>query len=166
MSLVILSVSEILRLQWKEVRQHEREVHLTDTKTGFSRRPISEEALAAINSIERRPGCPHVFRSPRKLTLPMDYTLVRKVFRRIASRSGVANCTLHTVRHWFSTITANSVSNHRVGMALTGHKSHAAYMTYGHEEREQARALADQIGALTRALGEGKNIVSLRKEGF
>jgi hypothetical protein len=51
-------------------------------------------------------------------------------------------------------------------MALTGHKSHAAYMTYGHEEREQARALADQIGALTRALGEGKNIVSLRKEGF
>jgi integrase len=154
-------ISEILRLQWKEVRQQEREVHLADTKTGFSRRPISEEALAAISAVERLPGCPYVFRSPRKPTLPMEYTLVRKVFQRIALQSGVANCTLHTVRHWFSTVTANNVSNHRVGMALTGHKSHAAYMTYVHEEREQARALADQIGAFTRSLGE--NVVSLKK---
>jgi integrase len=159
-------ISEILRLQWKEVRQGERELHLTDTKTGFSKRFVSEEALAVINSIERLPGCPFVFRSPRDPKLPIEYTLVRKVFKRITSRAGVPNCTLHTIRHWFSTMTANNVSNHRVGMALTGHKSHAAYMTYVHGEKEQAKALAAQIGMFTRSLtdeGESRKVAALRK---
>ncbi len=159
-------ISEILGLQWKEVRQGERELHLTDTKTGFSKRFVSEEALAVINSIERLPGCPFVFRSPRDPKLPIEYTLVRKVFKRITSRAGVPNCTLHTIRHWFSTMTANNVSNHRVGMALTGHKSHAAYMTYVHGEKEQAKALAAQIGMFTRSLtdeGESRKVAALRK---
>jgi integrase len=156
-------ISEILQLQWKEVRPEEKEIHLTQTKTDDSQRPISADALAVIESVERRPGCPFVFRSPRKPTEPIEYTFVRKVFKRIATRAGVSNCTLHTVRHWFSTMTANTVSNHRVGMRLTGHKSHAAYMTYVHEEREQARALADQIGAFTRSLGEDENVVPIRK---
>jgi integrase len=56
----------------------------------------------------------------------------------------VKNCTLHTLRHWTATMTANSVSNARVGMALTGHKSRAAYMNYVHAEKDLARALADQ----------------------
>jgi integrase len=156
-------ISEILGLQWREVRQDEMELHLRDTKTGFSRRPISREALAAINSVERRPGCPFVFRSPRNPTQPVEYTLVRKTFKRLTTRAGVPNCSLHTMRHWFSTITANTVSNPRVGMALTGHKSHAAYMTYVYGEKEQARALAEQIGAFTRSLSEGENVVPIGK---
>jgi hypothetical protein len=48
-------------------------------------------------------------------------------------------------------------------MELTGHKSHAAYMTYVHSEKEQARALAEQIGAFTRSLSDGENVVSLKK---
>jgi integrase len=77
----------------------------------------------------------------------------------------VNNCTLHTLRHWFATLTANSVSNPRVGMALTGHKSLSAYMNYVHGDREQARALADQLGAFSASLAGGGNIVQLRKSG-
>lgn len=36
-------------------------------------------------------------------------------------------------------------------MALTGHKSHAAYLRYAHSDREQAKAF-ERIGALTTAL--------------
>jgi hypothetical protein len=57
-------------------------------------------------------------------------------------------------------MTANSVSNHRVGMALTGHKSHAAYMNYVHGEREQARALADQLAALANRLARADSDVA------
>ena len=145
-------ISEILQLQWQDVRPDEMELHLRDTKTGFSRRPISPEALARINGMERRPGCPFVFRSPRNPTQPVEYTLVRKTFNQVAAKAGITNCTLHTMRHWFSTMTANNVSNPRVGMALTGHKSHAAYMNYVHGEKEQAKALAEQIGVFTRSL--------------
>jgi hypothetical protein len=38
-------------------------------------------------------------------------------------------------------------------MALTGHKSHAAYMNYIHGDKEQAHALADQLAALAKGLG-------------
>jgi hypothetical protein len=61
-------------------------------------------------------------------------------------------------------MTANSVSNQRVGMALTGHKSHAAYMNYVHGDKEQARALAEQLAALASGLAAaGANVVDLRK---
>jgi len=47
-------------------------------------------------------------------------------------------------------------------MALTGHKSHAAYLNYIHGDREQARALADQLAALANGLAKaGANLAAL-----
>jgi hypothetical protein len=57
-------------------------------------------------------------------------------------------------------MTANSVSNARVGMALTGRKSHAAYMNYIHGDKEQARALADQLAALANGLATADSNVA------
>ena len=88
---------------------------------------------------------------------------MRKAFERIADRAGVPNCTLHTIRHWFSTMTANSESNPRIGMALTGHKSHAAYLNYVHADRERARALAEQLGAFVRSMSGVDNVAPLQK---
>jgi integrase len=156
-------ISELLGLQWKEVRQDELELHLLGTKTGFSRRPISEEALDVINSVGRLPGCPFVFRSPKDPQKSIEYTTVRKAFKRIAESAGVPDCKLHTIRHWFSTMTANSVSNPQVGMALTGHKSHTAYLNYVHGNREQARALAEKLGAFVRSISATQNVTPLQK---
>jgi hypothetical protein len=41
------------------------ELHLPDTKSDFSRRPISVETLAAIDSVEPLAGAPFVFRAVR-----------------------------------------------------------------------------------------------------
>jgi integrase len=153
-------ISEPLRLRWPEIRREELELHLPDTKSGFSRRPISAATLAVLDSVERMPGVDFVFRGINDPTKPLSYSTVEKAFRRIADAAGVKDCTLHTIRHWFSTMTANSVSNHRVGMALTGHKSHAAYMNYVHGEREQAHALADQLAALADALARADSNVA------
>jgi hypothetical protein len=47
-------------------------------------------------------------------------------------------------------------------MALTGHKSHAAYMNYVHGDKQQARALAEQLAALASGLAAtGSNVVDL-----
>lgn len=155
--------SEILKLQWDDVRKDELELHLRDTKTGFSRRPISAEAMGIIEKVKRLPGCPFVFRSPRYPDQAVEYTAVRLAFKRMAEAAGVTRCTLHTVRHWFSTATAKRVSNPRVGMSLTGHKSHAAYMGYVHNEEDEARALADEIGAFAASLRRRDNVVPLQK---
>lgn len=145
-------ISELLGLRWDDIRREEMELHLADTKTGFSRRPVSVATLAALEGVERVPGTDFVYRDIKVPTEPLPYHKVEKAFRRLATAAGVKNCTLHTIRHWFSTMTANSVSNPRVGMALTGHKSHVAYMNYIHSDKEQARALADQLAAMATAL--------------
>ena len=155
-------IGEPLGLRWSEVRRDEMELHFSDTKSGFSRRPISAATLAVLDSVERMPGVEFVFRGIKDPTKPLSYNMVAKAFRRIAQRAGVQNCTLHTIRHWFVTMTANSVSNARVGMALTGHKSHAAYMNYVHGDKEQVRALADQLAALAIGLAKaGSNVAPL-----
>jgi integrase len=158
-------ISELLTLRWGYVRRDESELHLPDSKTGFSRRPISAATLAVFDSMERTPGIDFVFRGIKDPTKPLSYNTVAQTFCRLAQRAGVQNCTLHTIRHWFSTMTANSVSNQRVGMALTGHRSHAAYMNYVHGDKEQARALAEQLAALANGLaGANSNITVMRKK--
>ena len=149
-------ISEVLTLRDQDIRRDELELHLPDTKTGFSRRPISVAALAVLDSVERMPGVEFVFRAIKRPAASLGYSTVENAFRRIARRAGVERCTLHTIRHWFATMTANSVSNARVGMALTGHKSHAAYMNYVHGDKQQARALADQMAALASGLGKAE----------
>jgi len=118
-------ISELLTLRWQDIRRDEMELHLLDTKTGFSRRPISAAALAVLDGVERMPGIEFVFRAVMTPTAPLPYDTVEKAFRRISSRAGVERCSLHTVRHWFATMTANSAMPTRALLTLTGHKSHA-----------------------------------------
>lgn len=157
-------ISELRELRWEHIRRDEMELHLPDTKTGFSRRPISADTLAIFDRVERTVGCPFVFRAVKSATKPLPYSTVEKAFHRIVQAAGVQNCTLHTVRHWFSTATANSVNNPRVGMALTGHKSQQAYLMYVHGDKEQATALAEQLAELAKRLGQAEpNVTELPK---
>src|SRR5262249_49309041 len=122
--------------------------------------------LAVLDGVERMPGVDFVFRGIKDPTKPLSYNTIENAFRRIGEKTGVRKCTLHTIRHWFSTMTANSVSNPRVGMALTGHKSHVAYMNYIHADKEQARALAEQLAALASGLAAAdSNVTPIRERG-
>ncbi len=141
-------VSELLGLRWNHIRRNEMGLYLADTKTGFSRRPISSAALAVIDGMERIPAIPFVFPSVKSPSKELSYSTVEKAFGRIAEAAKIENCTLHTIRHWFATMTAYSVSNARVGMALTGRKSHASYMNYVHSDKDQAQALAEHIAKI------------------
>ena len=43
-------ISELLTLQWDHIRPDETELHLPDTKTGFSRRPISTNGVSGTTT--------------------------------------------------------------------------------------------------------------------
>jgi integrase len=157
-------IREILTLRWQDIRHDEIELHLVDTKTGFSRRQISPEALAVLDGVERMVGCPYVFRGISTPAKTLAYVTVEKTFRRIVAQAGVERCTLHTIRHWFATQTANSASNARVGMLLTGHKSLQAYMGYVHADKEQAHTLAATIGSRLVNRRAPSNVVPIVKK--
>jgi integrase len=156
-------ISEILSLRWSMVRRDEGELHLPDTKTGFSRRPISAATLDVLMSLERMPGVDFVFRNPRHPARPVSYSTVSKAFERIAKAAGVRNCSLHTLRHWFVTQAAARIKNPRIGMQLSGHKSTTAYLGYVHGNREEAAALAEDLAAL--ATGTVAEVHDLRRKG-
>jgi len=88
-------ISELLTLRWQSIRRDELELHLPDTKTGFSRRPISAAALAVFDGVKRMPGVEFVFRAVNTPTEPLPYNTAEKAFRRIVRRAGVERCTLH-----------------------------------------------------------------------
>jgi integrase len=157
-------ISELLNLRWEYIRRDEMELHLPDTKTGFSRRPISTDMLVLLDSVPRIPGVSFVFRSVKDPQKPLSYNTIAKAFSRIAAAAGLRDCSLHTLRHWVATMTANSEPNPHVGMAITGHKSHAAYLNYVHGDKERSRALVNQLAAFTRNLGSGEpHIVEMGK---
>ena len=166
-NLIVLTgfrVNEAIGLQWNHVEREAQEFRLPDTKTGHSVRPLGEATLTLIDKQERMPGCPYVFHVGAD---PVRYFNLNRYFHKVTAAAGIeGQVTIHTIRHYVCTQTANSTSNMRVAMAMSGHKSIAAYSTYLHAHRDQAKALADQIGDATLALGTApSNVSTMPKRG-
>ncbi len=139
---------ELVTLRRSFLRPEEGVVFLSDTKTGASPRPVSAAFFELIEQVEPAPGVDWVFWKPEDTEQHVTYSVVEKALRRVVEGAGLQGVTLHVIRHWFATQTANSVSNPRVGMALTGHRSYAAYVRYLHAEKEQAVNVAGDIASL------------------
>jgi len=153
--------NEVLTVRYVDIHRDELMLYLPDTKTGFSRRPISEAALAAIGSIERMPGVDFVFRAVHDPRQPLSLTTVQQAFGVLVDAAGVRRpCSLHTLRHRFATMTANASPNARVGMLLTGHKDQRAYLRYVHADDKQAAAMANQLAAQMTNLADAKSTVT------
>ena len=75
-----------------------------------------------------------------------------KAFSRLVARAGLDRASAHTFRHRFATQVANNADNIRVGMAVTGHRSVAAFLGYTHADRDRARKTVDKVGAEIAAL--------------
>ena len=146
-------INEILMLRWTHVRRDLGEAHLPDTKSGFSARPLAPAVLAVLEMIEHRPGVPWVLPGIRDAARPLDYDTVHKAFGRISARAGVYAITPHTLRHRVTTDVATASPNVRTGMAVTGHKSTAAFLGYVHAEKARAHAVAADVAERVAALG-------------
>ncbi len=151
-----LRAREAASLRHDAIRRDLGEVHLSDTKTGHSVRPLSPAALAVLDRLGHVVvGSPWVFPSTSDPKKPLSYGTLEKVSRRIGKRAGIQGFHLHQLRHRFATVIANAEPNPRVGMSLTGHRSYAAFVRYIHGDRERAKELAAKLGAVTAALANG-----------
>jgi hypothetical protein len=91
------------------------ELHLPNTESGFSRRPISPQALAAIDGVELMPGVPYVFALSEFLERPCPTTRCK----RLSVQSRDEGLQTAPLRRWVATMTANTISNPRIGTAIT-----------------------------------------------
>jgi integrase len=67
-------IEELLTLRWDYIRRDEMELRFPDTKSGFSRRPLSAQTLATIDTLKPIPGVPYVFRAVKNPRAPCPTT--------------------------------------------------------------------------------------------
>jgi integrase len=147
--------TEVATLRHDYLHHDRGEAHLPDTKTDFSARPLAREVFEQIEKLPLIVGSPWVFPAVKDATRPLSYDTLEDAFGKVRAKAGLTDVSLHTLRHRIVTEIAGEAKNLREGMAVSGHKSVAAYMGYVHADRDRVAAIAEAVTARIAAL-EGK----------
>jgi integrase len=140
---------EMLSLRWKEVDLAAHTARLTDTKTGYSIRPLSHSACDLLRQLSRSGEL--VFPASRGNDKPMIG--FRKVWLRIAGHAGIpADVTPHILRHSLASVAADLGYSELTIAALLGHRKASMTSRYAHHADavllQAADAVSDRIAEL------------------
>ncbi len=141
---------EVLSLTWREADTDARQLRLSDTKEGYSLRPLGQAAADALASLPRHPEGDHVIASGRT---GGRYVGLPRAWERIAKRANLKGVTLHTLRHSFAT-TANMLGCSEPTIAvMLGHSRGTVTSRYVHVVDATLLAAADRVsGTIARAM--------------
>ena len=133
--------NEILTLRWDAVDPDEREIRLSDSKTGARTVSLSPEAAAVLAGIPRMPDNPFVIagRAGRHLG-SLNYS-----WPRVRTRAGLRGVRLHDLRHSFaSRALALGETLPAIGRLL-GHSRVETTARYAHLADDSVRQVAIRI---------------------
>lgn len=124
---------EALKLRWDEVDFERAQARLTRTKTGFSARPLGEEALFLLASLPRCgewvfPGATGGHQRG-----------IQKTWERIRGAARLKKFRLHDLRHSFASAGVGAGLSLPVVGALLGHRSPTSTARYAHLSQETLR---------------------------
>lgn len=163
---------EICDLVWSNVDLEEGFLEWGDTKTGFMRKAITDEAKRLLKNADRYKDVDFV--CPAASLIKLRVETLEAAFERVMDEAEVKaneNATLHLIRHWFATKTYSNASIPLpLQMAIVGHKSVATAMRYAHvarEELQKATRLAEKqrSSALKAADKKGKILTFPKVKG-
>lgn len=166
-----LRISELASLKWSDIRFDDRALTIADesgfvdqgadrrsTKSSRSRNiPIRNELLSLLKAL--KPRGVYVFLGPRGGRLKPDTVrniLVREVISKLAAEfpkryAGVRSFEdgrLHSFRHYFCSVCANTGIPERIVMEWLGHSDSEMVRHYYHLSDEESRRKMDQLDLL------------------
>jgi integrase len=142
--------SEVVSLAWSEVDLHGHQLRLTNTKEGYSIRPLGQAAVDLLERIPRHAGSDVVVASGIEGT---PYVGLPRAWERIAERANFKNFTLHTLRHSFATAANTLGCSEPTIAAMLGHSRGTMTSRYVHVVDATLLAAADRVaGAIARAM--------------
>ena len=142
---------EALDLTWDEIDIDARTARLSDTKTGYSLRPLSKPACDLLRSLPRLGR--HVFPASTTDARMNGYP---KIWSRIAAQANLpADVTPHTFRHSFASIAADLGYSEPTIAALIGHKGRTMTSRYVHSADAVLLAAADAVAERIDSLMKG-----------
>jgi integrase len=157
---------EMLTLRWSEIDLASGTANLTDTKTGYSIRPLSH---AACNVLCSMPGLSElVFPASKGVDRIMHG--FNKVWLRVAAKAALpAEVTPHILRHSYASIAADLGFSELTIAALLGHKKASVTSKYAHHADavllQAADAVSDRIAELMGEAQPAGTVIPFKKSG-
>ena len=145
---------EVASLTWREVDLGARQLRLSETKEGYSLRPLGQAAADLLASTPRQPHVDAVFVQGSDA---ITHRMLRRVWEQVNAHAKLKDVTLHTLRHSFAT-TANTLGcSEPTIAAMLGHSRGTMTSRYVHVVDATLLAAADRVsGAIAHALHGGK----------
>lgn len=144
--------AEIFGLERSRVDAQHRCLRFGDTKSGQQVRPIGAAALALISAAPAKDDNAYVFPAAWESGHLTD----AKVFDRACKIAGLADVSLHTLRHGFATVAHELEYSELTIAGLLGHRRHSVTARYAHHVDRALIAAADRVSALIAARMEGR----------
>ncbi|WP_304736648.1 site-specific integrase [uncultured Desulfovibrio sp.] len=136
--------SEILKARWENVRLDQRLLTVPLSKSGRPRHILlSDEAVAVLRALPRRPECPWLFpgHAPGK---PLSDIFL--FWRDLRSALGLNDIRIHDLRHTFASFLVNAVHSLYEVQKLLGHSDPRTTMRYAHLGQASLLSAAQNIG--------------------
>lgn len=138
--------SEIESLRWDEVDLPGSCLRLSNSKTGYSARPLSTEAKSILQAQPRRSGSLYVFPSSRGHGY---YSNSKKIWNAAREIAGLPEKVRYHARHAVGTLSLAMGQSIPAVAALLGHANpRTTLSTYAHVVDELAHSAARDIGRL------------------
>jgi integrase len=153
---------EILALPWGWLDARARCIRFSDTKSGAQLRPIGAAAADHLDGQPKRDDCHWVFPADRG---DGHFVGLPRVLDRLCARSGLADVTVHTLRHSFAAVAAELGFSELTIAGLLGHSVPGVTARYAHVPDSALVAAADRVAARIAAALDGKDdadVVPLR----
>lgn len=142
--------TEVLDLTWRDVDVERGHIHLRDTKTGESIRPLSGPALEVFRSVPEGDAADRVL--PGAGGRRHDLKRTWDTLRRLAGLEGVR---IHDLRHTVASRSQHAGDSLLVTAALLGHRDLETTRKYAHLITDPLRAAADRVAGDVAALLDG-----------
>lgn len=142
---------EIEALKWSEVDEAGKCLRLTDSKEGYSVRPIGQPVLDVLATLSRE----------GEYVLPGSgaaghFAGLPKAFLRIAKAAELpSEATMHTLRHGFASVAADMGYSDSTIAAMLGHSTHTTTGRYTHHLDAVLIAAADRVACEIKAKMKG-----------
>jgi len=137
---------ELLKLKWDDVDTVRKEIRLGDTKAGRTHYiPLSDEAIALIDSIPKQLGNPHLFPGAKPGAHVVN---IDKAWRGIRKDAGVEDVRLHDLRRTVGSWLAQSgIPLHLIGKILN-HSNVSTTAIYSRFSKSQAQEAMENHGKI------------------
>lgn len=136
--------SEILRARWEYVRLEQRCLLIPLSKSNKPRHiTLSDEAVAIIRELPRRPGCPWLFPGHAPGRPLSDLYLF---WDQLRQELGLNDVRIHDLRHTFASILVNAGHSLYEVQRLLGHSDPRTTMRYAHLEQNSLLMAAGTVG--------------------